>query len=113
MAVAVEGRVAIPSEQGMPDCRAVNPQGLVPALADPGTTVEQLPTTIEYLGETHPDRQRYPARARDAPGPVLATLAARKCLAEGHRRQGHTLQLRPAERAFPSSWLGGPPEGAH
>ncbi len=43
------------SDQQKPDYRAVNPQGLVPALTVENTTIAQSLAIIEYLDETHPD----------------------------------------------------------
>ena len=43
------------SEQHKPEYRALNPQGLVPALLAEDTTVAQSLAIIEYLDETHPE----------------------------------------------------------
>jgi maleylacetoacetate isomerase/maleylpyruvate isomerase len=45
--------------------RAVNPQGLVPALDDDGTLVAQSLAIIEYLDETRPEPPLLPGPARD------------------------------------------------
>lgn len=41
-------------EQAAPSYRAVNPQGLVPALVDGDTVLTQSLAIVEYLEETHP-----------------------------------------------------------
>ena len=43
------------NDQSKPDYRAVNPQGLVPALQDSGLKLIQSLAIIEYLDEVHPD----------------------------------------------------------
>lgn len=43
------------SAQHRPEFRAVNPQGLIPVVADGDTTITQSLAIIEYLEETHPD----------------------------------------------------------
>jgi maleylacetoacetate isomerase len=43
------------SEQHKPAYRAVNPQGLVPAIVIDGVTIGQSLAIIEYLDETHPE----------------------------------------------------------
>ena len=43
------------NDQSKPDYRAVNPQGLVPALQDSGLKLIQSFAIIEYLDEVHPD----------------------------------------------------------
>jgi maleylacetoacetate isomerase len=43
------------NDQASPDYRAVNPQGLVPALDDGDGILIQSLAIIEYLDETHPD----------------------------------------------------------
>lgn len=43
------------NDQASPDYRAVNPQGLVPALDDGDKILIQSLAIIEYLDETHPD----------------------------------------------------------
>ena len=52
-------------EQKQPDYLAVNPQGLVPALADGGFVVPQSLAICEYLEETHPEPRLLPGSARD------------------------------------------------
>ena len=42
-------------EQSAPDYRGVNPQGLVPALADDGHVIGQSLAIIEYLEEEYPE----------------------------------------------------------
>jgi len=42
------------NDQSKPDYRAVNPQGLVPALQDSGLKLIQSLAIIEYLDEVHP-----------------------------------------------------------
>ena len=53
------------NDQARPDYRAVNPQGLVPALDDGGHTLIQSLAIIEYLEETHPDPPLLPADPAD------------------------------------------------
>lgn len=43
-----------PGAHRQPDYLAVNPQGLIPALADGGAVIGQSLAVIEYLEETHP-----------------------------------------------------------
>jgi maleylacetoacetate isomerase len=43
------------SQQSKPAYLALNPQGLVPALEDNGTTLSQSLAILEYLEETHPE----------------------------------------------------------
>jgi maleylpyruvate isomerase len=51
-------------EQRAPDCLALNPQGLVPALElDDGTILTQSLAIIEWLDETHPSPALLPADA--------------------------------------------------
>lgn len=52
-------------DQGRPEFRGVNPQGLVPALETDGQTLVQSLPIIEYLDETHPEPPLLP---RDAAG---------------------------------------------
>jgi maleylacetoacetate isomerase len=52
-------------EQKQPDYLAVNPQGLVPALADDGFVVPQSLAICEYLEEIHPEPRLLPGSARD------------------------------------------------
>jgi maleylacetoacetate isomerase len=55
-------------EQHQPAFRAVNPQGLVPALDDDGTLIAQSLAIIEYLEETHPSPSLLPGTARERAG---------------------------------------------
>lgn len=48
-----------------PEFLAVNPQGLIPALTDEGTTIGQSLAIIEYLDETHPEPPLLPAAPAD------------------------------------------------
>jgi maleylpyruvate isomerase len=48
-------------EQRAGDYRAINPQGLVPTLADGETVIAQSLAIIEYLEETHPEPPLLPA----------------------------------------------------
>ena len=48
-------------EQAEPGFRAVNPQGLVPALEDNGKILSQSLAIIEYLDEVHPGPKLLPA----------------------------------------------------
>lgn len=50
-------------EQLKPEYRAVNPQGLVPALDVDGTVIAQSLAIIEYLDETHPKPPLLPGTA--------------------------------------------------
>jgi maleylacetoacetate isomerase len=52
-------------EQRKPDYVAVNPQGLVPALADDGFVIPQSLAICEYLEEVHPEPRLLPGSARD------------------------------------------------
>jgi maleylacetoacetate isomerase len=52
-------------EQKQPEYLAVNPQGLVPALADDGFVVPQSLAICEYLEEIHPEPRLLPGSARD------------------------------------------------
>lgn len=49
----------------MTEYRAVNPQGLIPALEHGGTTIAQSLAIIEYLDETHPQPPFLPAAPAD------------------------------------------------
>lgn len=54
------------SEQSGPEYLAVNPQGLVPALAlDDGSVLSQSLAILEWLEETHPEPPLLPARAAE------------------------------------------------
>lgn len=50
-------------QQLLPQYRAVNPAGLVPALDDDGALITQSTAIIEYLEETHPDPALLPSHA--------------------------------------------------
>ena len=52
-------------EQRKPDYLAVNPQGLIPALADDDFVIPQSLAICEYLEEIHPEPQLLPGSARD------------------------------------------------
>jgi maleylacetoacetate isomerase len=52
-------------EQHMPGYLAVNPQGLVPALADDDFVIPQSLAICEYLEEIHPEPRLLPGSARD------------------------------------------------
>jgi maleylacetoacetate isomerase len=52
-------------EQRKPDYLAVNPQGLIPALADDGFVIPQSLAICEYLEEMHPDPRLLPGNAID------------------------------------------------
>ena len=52
-------------EQRKPDYLAVNPQGLMPALADDGFVIPQSLAICEYLEEIHPEPRLLPGSARD------------------------------------------------
>jgi len=52
-------------EQLMPAYKALNPQGLVPALEDNGRILTQSLAIIEYLEETHPNPPLLPKNAAD------------------------------------------------
>ena len=51
--------------QHTPEFRALNPQGLIPVLADGDTTITQSLAIIEYLEETHPQPPLLPGPAAD------------------------------------------------
>ena len=51
--------------QYTPEFRALNPQGLIPVLADGDTTITQSLAIIEYLEETHPQPPLLPGAAAD------------------------------------------------
>src|SRR5919201_1412334 len=53
------------NDQGKPDYRSVNPQGLVPTLQDGGRTLIQSMAIIEYLDETHPEPPLLPKEPAD------------------------------------------------
>ncbi len=53
------------TQQSRPAYVAVNPQGLVPALEDDGTTISQSLAIIEYLEETHPEPPLLPRSPLD------------------------------------------------
>jgi maleylacetoacetate isomerase len=52
-------------EQRQADYLAVNPQGLIPALADGGFVIPQSLAICEYLEEVHPEPRLLPGSARD------------------------------------------------
>ncbi|HVN42703.1 MAG TPA: maleylacetoacetate isomerase [Steroidobacteraceae bacterium] len=52
-------------EQRKADYLALNPQGLIPALADGDNVIPQSLAICEYLEETHPEPPLLPGRARD------------------------------------------------
>ena len=53
------------SAQHTPEFRAVNPQGLIPVVADGDTVITQSLAIIEYLEETHPDPPLLPRSTAD------------------------------------------------
>src|SRR2546430_9084164 len=53
------------SAQHTPEFRALNPQGLIPVVADGDTTITQSLAIIEYLEETHPQPPLLPGSAAD------------------------------------------------
>ena len=52
-------------EQHKADYRALNPQGLVPALVDKGRVITQSLAILEYLEETHPEPALLPQDPMD------------------------------------------------
>jgi maleylacetoacetate isomerase len=52
-------------EQRKPDYLAVNPQGLIPALAEDGFVIPQSLAICEYLDEVHPEPRLLPGSPRD------------------------------------------------
>jgi maleylpyruvate isomerase len=52
-------------QQLKPEFRAVNPDGLVPALADGGHVLQQSLAIVEYLDEVHPEPKLLPGTALD------------------------------------------------
>ncbi len=65
-------------EQHQADYRAINPQGLVPALSIDGQVITQSTAIIEYLEERHPWPPLLPSRAADRARvrALAATIAA-------------------------------------
>lgn len=58
--------VDLRSEQHLsPEFKALNPQGLVPALEHQGTVLIQSPAIIEWLEERHPEPPLLPAEPED------------------------------------------------
>src|SRR5580700_113452 len=53
------------SAQHTPEFRAVNPQGLIPVLADGEQVITQSLAIIEYLEETHPQPPLLPRSAAE------------------------------------------------
>src|SRR5205823_13506304 len=51
--------------QHTPEFRALNPQGLIPVVADGDTTITQSLAIIEYLEENHPQPPLLPGSAAD------------------------------------------------
>jgi maleylacetoacetate isomerase len=68
-------------EQHAPAFRALNPQGLVPALEIDGRVLTQSLAIIEYLDETRPDPPLLPA---DAPGRARVRSLAQLVAADIH-----------------------------
>ncbi len=64
-------------EQSNPAYRAVNPQGLVPALEHDGDIITQSPAIMEWLEETHPEPPLLPrdAAARATVRAMAALIA--------------------------------------
>jgi maleylacetoacetate isomerase len=54
-----------PGAHRQPDYLALNPQGLIPALADGGAVIGQSLAAIEYLEETHPQPPLLPRSPLD------------------------------------------------
>ena len=52
-------------QQLKPEFRAVNPDGLVPALADDGNVLQQSLAIVEYLDEVQPEPKLLPGTALD------------------------------------------------
>src|SRR5437660_12517353 len=75
------------SAQHTPEFRAVNPEGLIPVVADGDLTITQSLAIIEYLEETHPDPPLLPRPAADrAQVRSLALAVARRLHPPGHTR---------------------------
>lgn len=68
-------------EQKLPAYRALNPQGLVPALEDEGALLTQSLAIMEYLEETHPKPALLPA---DAVGRARVRAIAQSIACEIH-----------------------------
>ncbi|WP_172198134.1 maleylacetoacetate isomerase [Niveibacterium sp. COAC-50] len=68
-------------EQKLPAYRALNPQGLVPALEDEGALLTQSLAIMEYLEETHPRPALLPA---DAVGRARVRAIAQSIACEIH-----------------------------
>src|SRR6516164_5567348 len=69
------------NDQSKPDYRAVNPQGLVPALQDSGLKLSQSIAIIEYLDEVHPDPPLLP---NDPAGRAIARELALTIASDVH-----------------------------
>ncbi|HEX4268415.1 MAG TPA: maleylacetoacetate isomerase [Steroidobacteraceae bacterium] len=54
-----------PAAHRLPDYLALNPQGLIPALADGDTVISQSLAVIEYLEESHPEPPLLPRSPLD------------------------------------------------
>jgi maleylpyruvate isomerase len=94
--------------QDDPAFRAVNPQGLVPALVCPdGLVVTQSMAIIEYLDEAHP---LTPLLPRDAAGRARVRALAQIVACEMHpvnnlRVRNHVRDLKPDDPRAMSNWI--------
>ena len=93
-------------EQKKPDYLAVNPQGLVPALADDGFVIPQSIAICEYLEEIHPEPRLLPGSARDRAavrGMALATFPTHRSSAVKPRSIQCAIQRCTAASSAPNS----------
>lgn len=89
-------------EQKKPDYLAVNPQGLVPALADDGFVIPQSMAICEYLEEIHPEPRLLPGSARDR-ATVRAMALGIACDVHPLNNLGVTQYLRTEFQADPAA----------
>jgi maleylpyruvate isomerase len=98
--------------QHRPEFRAVNPQGLIPVLADGATIITQSLAIIEYLEERHPQPPLLPGSAADrAQVRSLALAIACDIHPLGNLRVLNYLRSTfhadaPAVNAWAGEWIG-------